>query len=659
MASANKDSEYAANEPEKNKQSRYSADNVVSWLGKNGSWEGEHSPQEKYDASQTNVAADFVDQPSEMKYPGEQDRLFRAVQRSYQALDGYREMNRKLVEEYGGTYYQQESTGTSRTNRYVNLIQQAVETYQMLLTANRPRVLIQSRVPGLRPFAKHFENALNLLIKEIHLEDTMSQWVMDAFFCVGIVKTHMADAGVVEIETDRWMDPGRPFASNIALDDFVYDMKANKWSEVRYAGDMYHMSYEDAVDIFGEAAMKNHVPRIRSTDDVDRVDTLSRGDASDADDFEDRIDFADIWVPKYGKVFTYVVQSRRQFILHGDPVAVEEWTGGEDGMYQLLGLGDVPENIMPSSPASHLEQLDALANDMWRKCSRQARRQKDVNVYTPGGAGSAQQIQLADDGEWVQVNDTSDVATLKQGGVDAASYAFLNGSMEAFDRMAGNLQTLSGLGSQEETARQAQMVSNAAGNKVDKMTKTVVSKTVRLVQSLGHLLWQDDFTTLAMSIPIEGTPFVVADEWRPSDRAGNFLDYNFDVDVYSMQYQSPQGRLSQLDRVVQTVILPMAPMLQQQGGYVDMIELTSAYSKLMNMPDLKNIVKFGGMPLPEDAAAPNAEVPRKAPTSTRNYVRHNVSAGGRGPMGQSAQMMGQAANAEAIGSGPSTPGGMT
>lgn len=641
------------NHPERHRQARYSGENSQNYLDQPGEWSGDHSPLQEHYARQRDVAAEFVERPT-LRYPGNQDRLFRAVQRSYDALNGYREMNRKLVEEYGGTFYQQEMTGTDRINRYVNLIQQAVETYQMLLAADQPRVMISTSDPELRGFAGHYEHALNLLIKEIGLEGTMKQWVMDAFFCIGIIKTHLGDAGLVQIQADRWMDPGRPFASNIAMDDFVYDMKANKWAEVRYAGDMYSMAWEDAVELFGADVMAAHVPRMRATDDVERVDTLSRGTGSDTDDFEDMIDLADIWVPRYGKIFTYVVQSRRQFILAGNPIAVEDWTGDEHGMYNLLCLGDVPENIMPASPASHLEQLDALINDLLRKCARQGRRQKDVNLYTAGGAAAASQIQLADDGEWVNVNDTTDVSTLKQGGVDAGTYAFLTGGMEMFDRMAGNLQTLSGLGSPEKTARQAGMVNQAAGNKVDKMAKTVIGQTNRLLKSLGLMLWQDEFMAMSMQIPIDGTPYLVNSMWLPGDREGNFSDYNFETDVYSMQYHSPASKLAALDQYVQGVIVPMVPFIQMQGGYVDMIELNAEYSKLLNYPNLKNIVKFGGM-MP-DGPQPVSEIPSKPPTSARHYVRHNVSGQGQSSLSQSSQMMNAAAAASP---GPSTPGGMT
>jgi len=579
-------------------------------------------------------------------------RFATAVQRSYQTLENYRELNRKLVAAYAGTHYNDSSNDP---NRYVNLIQQAVEAYQMNLAASRPRVMVSSYILRYRAFARFFEHAMNQLIGEIGLEETLSQWVQDAFFCVGIVKTHLANAGMIEIEADRWMDPGRPFASNIALDDFVYDVKANKWSEVRYAGDMYSLSYENALEVFGDK-IKPFNPRARATDDADRVDTMSRGTDTDRDEYQDMIDLADIWLPEEGVIKTFVVHSRRQFQIHyGEPIAVEEWTGNEHGPYHLLGLGDVSENIMPSSPASNLQMLDTLVNDMWRKASKQARRQKTVTTYTNAGAGAAKKVRLADDGDMINVTDPSDVNVMQFGGVDAGSYSFLIGAQESFDRMAGNLSAMAGLGAQTGTVGQDQMINNAVSSKMDTMRNKVVAATNRLIKALGVMLWQDEFMEMSLQIPIEGTDIVPSDMWRPGDREGKFLDYNFEVDVFSMAYQSPGKKLEAINSVVQNVFIPMMPFLQQQGGAIDMFELAKTYSKLMNLPELNHIIQFQGIPASDMMSQkPVAEIPRKAPTSTRNYVRTNVSAADRNPMGESAKMMNQAAMA-----GAQTPGGMT
>jgi len=594
------------------------------------------------------------------------ERLFRAIGKSYRDLERYRNMNRELVRNYSGAGYDNSGPSAApKQVRYLDLLNQAVDAYQTLLAANRPRVMVTTKLPQYRAFANHFAHAVNTMIKEIRLEETLRHWVLDAFFCVRVVKTHVASSGLVEIEPDFWMDPGTPFASNVALDDFVYDTSAKKWSEVKYAGDMYRIAFSEAVELFGEEAMSGHTPSSKGSLDEERVQQISRGEETDEDEFEPMIDIADIWIPRLGVIESYVVDSRSQFTLKGEPLAVEEWTGGEEGPYHILGFNDVPENIMPTSPASHLESLENLINNVMRKNARQAKRQKDIHVYTPAGAESARQIQRADDGEWVQVNSTDDIGMMKQGGVDQSNYAFMLGGIELFDRMAGNLQAIMGLGSQADTVGQEKLIHGAASKKEGQMQYVMLNAATKLLKQLGKMLWQDEFKTLSMEITVPGAPgYSVQDEWKPGDREGNFLDYNFEIDVYSMQFQSPGSKVQQLNQLVMQVFLPMTQLMMQQGGTIDMMQLTKTYAELMNLPELENIIRFS-TPMPEGDSPSSAiaSVP-KSPMSTRNYVRHNTGGQGSNPLQQSMQMMAQGGAGSGGGSGagmfgPKTAGGMT
>ena len=143
----------------------------------------------------------------------QRDRLFRAIEASYRELEPFRNLVRGLVDEYVCPGYGAQNK--PRREMLVSLMNQAVQAYTMTLAANRPRVLVSTPVDELKYFAKHFQLAMNGLIKEIGLEQTIRKAVKDAFFCVGIVKVHMGDSAPVMLETDLWMDPGQPFASNV------------------------------------------------------------------------------------------------------------------------------------------------------------------------------------------------------------------------------------------------------------------------------------------------------------------------------------------------------------------------------------------------------------------------------------------------------------
>ena len=170
----------------------------------------------------------------------ERARLTKAIELSTRALRPFRRKREKLVRDYVGSHY---GDGGPSREVIMNLMFQTAETYAQSLAANRPRTLITAHKPELTWFANHFQLALNSLIKEIHLEEVLRSAVMDAFFAIGIVKVYNADAGLVELEgEDEWVDPGKPFAENISLDDFVYDVQATSWRKVKFAVNKYRMS---------------------------------------------------------------------------------------------------------------------------------------------------------------------------------------------------------------------------------------------------------------------------------------------------------------------------------------------------------------------------------------------------------------------------------
>jgi len=561
---------------------------------------------------------------------GIHERLSTAVANSYRKLETFRHTNRLLVEEYTGPSYGQ----LKRQDKYLNKLHQAVDAYTMLLAANRPRVMVETRFPQLRPFAHHYGIALNNLIEEIGLEFTIRQWVMDAFFSVGVIKTHLADSGLVEIQPDRWMDPGTPFASNVSLDNMVFDMSASKISEMKFVGDMYRIPFADLkagveMGMYDENVAADVTPTSKSTatDDQDRLDAIAAGAETDDDEFEPMVDLADIWIPREGKIYTYIVQNRGAFKIESRPIAEMEWDGPEHGPYHILGFNDVPDNIMPVAPASHLISLDRIINIVMRKQAKRARNQKKNLVYNPAGQHDAKRLRASNDGEQIRVDDTQNISTVEQGGIDGPNQAFLGELLEQFDVMAGNLTALLGLGAQADTAKQEQLIHDAGSKKGSQMQYRVLDATRRLIKDLGFLLWQDEFKVLAAEESVEGHPDIRFDAtWRPGDREGNFQDYNIDINVFSMAYQSPTQRAQSLLGMLERVYFPGAEMMMQQGGTIDFKALTNTLAELTNQPRLHDIVKFGPVEMPKDQPAMTLDGPMN--TGPREQIRRNIPTGG-------------------------------
>lgn len=139
----------------------------------------------------------------------DEKKLISSIEVSYRKLRPYREAVFRLVEEYAGPMYGTEGNSSNtfqRQEKYLNLSKQAVSAYMTLLASNRPRVLLSTAKKELKPFAKRYQTAVNNLLEEIEIEKTISQWVRDAFFWIGIVKVHMGDSGEVINEGDITMN---------------------------------------------------------------------------------------------------------------------------------------------------------------------------------------------------------------------------------------------------------------------------------------------------------------------------------------------------------------------------------------------------------------------------------------------------------------------
>ena len=572
-------------------------------------------------------------------------RLFKALESNYRGLLPFRNLNRSLVEEYAGSGYGRSSK--VRQEKMLNLTKQAVRAYAMSLAANRPRVAISTEHRELTYFAKQFEVAVNNLLAEIGLEYTIRQWVMDAFFCVGIVKVHMADAGTVQIEQDLWADPGTPFASNVNLDNWCCDLGARKWTEMKFSADAYRIPFDDLKNsgVFDPEAIQDLQPTSKYSCDDERLSRIGRGGEVDHDEFEPMIDLADVWIPRDGMIYTFAVDTLSQFRLKGEPIAAMPWEGAEFGPYHLLGFDDVPENILPSSPAADLWSLDRLANALMRKQSRRARAQKRLHTYTDAGGEDAGRLQKSSDDEWIKVRDPDQIGQVDVGGVDPGLQAFFMGVTQLYDRMAGNLTAILGLGSQADTASQESMIHSAVSKQEAQMQYRVVDAAVRVIRDLGYMLWADKFKVIRGQMPVEGAEGYAIDmTWTPEDREGDFFDYNFSIDVHSMPYQAPAQKVGAVNQLLTQIYAPLAQLLAQQGGSINLQKLTELYAEQLNLPRLKEIVQFGAVPT-DETPIQGRETPMPS-ASTRTYVRKNVPTGGTNQGREHVQMqawLGQAA----------------
>jgi hypothetical protein len=223
--------------------------------------------------------------------------------------------------------------------------------------------------------------------------------------------------------------------------------------------------------------------------------------------------------------------------------------------------------------------------------------------------------------------------------------------MDEYDRFAGNLQAMGGLGAQAATATQEQMIYGELSRNVADMRMAVVSFASDCILDLGHLMWEDQTLEIQASISVGNNGRQFGSNWTPDNRVGEFDDYEFKVEPYSMVFKTPEQKLQELFQVLQQ-IAPLWPMFQASGAALDAEAIVDEISRLKNRPEFKRFITFAN---PAEMLGGDQNTIRQSPVTSRETVRRNVPTGGtrearnsatiQALLGGKPQVNGQMANA--------------
>lgn len=549
-------------------------------------------------------------------------RLFKAIKASRDALEPFRRVRKTLVQDYVGSWY---TTGVETPKTLVNLINQTARIYTVALAAHNPQVLVSTPNVANLPFARRFEVNLNKLIGDMALDQTFRAIVLDAFFCIGCGVVMMRDTdtrfhGILESEEDVWLDPGEPWLNRVSLDDLILDMPAKELSKMRYCGHRYRADYEKVMDEpgYSKAVKEKLKPTSREHhDSTGAARDIASNDAQD-DDLKDMVWLQDVWIAENNSVATFACDQDLP------PLIEREWIGSQAGPYKFLSLGTVPDNVIPSSPAMNLKGLHDLQNRLHRRMEKDSDAHRIVNAYPPAGAEDAEKIRKAERNSWVRMNDPKSIQQVEVGGIDQRDLAFSTFIQDEFDRFAGNLQAMGGLGPQAATLGQEELVHGQLSRMESDMRIAVVNFASDCILDLGRLMWEDQTLELQTSMPVGNSGINVSSNWTPDYRQGNFEDYEFRVEPYSMVFKTPEQKLQELFQVLQQ-IAPLWPMFQASGATIDAEALVDEIARLKNRPEFKRFITFAN---PAAMLGGDENTVRQSPVTSRETVRKNVSTGG-------------------------------
>lgn len=536
------------------------------------------------------------------------ERLRKSVEWSIRQLETPRKKRVEAVKQFVGMHYAENGSDKRVPTNFIEL---AVTVYVRMLAARAPKVLVSTDIQKLRPYAKDMEIALNQIPGEIGLGKTLQRSVVEAMFSLAVVKVGLGATGKEEFGVEY----GQPFVDLLSIDDYFFDMSAKTRDSIQYEGNDYWLNVEDARRVFGIEDIEADEHTTDGPEGQERAESVSTDSCGDI--YGDRVWMRDVYLPRLNKMVSYGVKSNRVF-------KVVDWDGPISGPYHTLSFSDVPGNILPLPPVALWIDMHELGNGLFRKLGKQASAKKTVAAFQGGNDEDVERLKNAQDGDGIRYNGQKP-ENITVGGIDAPTLAFYIQIKDLFSYFAGNLDTLGGLSPMSDTVGQDRLLSEAASARVKQMGERTVDFVKEIFRSLAWYEWTDPIRQRSIvKKPAENAPVGIAKKWSMEERDGDFIDYNFDIDVYSMQDDSPSTKMQKLGTALERFVFPIMSQFAEQGGRVNLQKLNSHIAKLANVPELEDIVEFvqpEATPQP-GAAAGAAGAPAPAHT-TRTYERVN------------------------------------
>lgn len=471
---------------------------------------------------------------------------------------------------------------------------QAVTTLIPNLVFKNPRVKITSRFLPYREYASIGALALDHLIDEIDLKTVLRKLVLDAIFGDAFIKIGLCTAGSAVNADGAMHDVGQPYVDRVDLSDMLIDPMARAWDECRILGNRFVADSEELADLgtIDPDKIKKLSTRYRETggDKLSAAGLFGHsgmhGDVGGAIDATQPVDLVDVYIPRHNAVVTMPWASGGE--VEPEILAEVPYEGPESGMYHKLGFAPVPDNVTSLPLAALWYDLDVMGNKIARKAAERAEREKSILAYESAAFDDAQEIFDAMDGQGVRVDNIDAIKEVSFGGVTADNYQFMAWVQQQFSDIAMNMDLLSGQGSNEPTATQAEMVQQNTTVRLGDMQNMIYEFTETIAKHLFFYLHTDPLIELPLAKRVAGVDEQVF--YTPEMREGDWLDYNIKIRPYSMARQEPNIRIRRIMELTSSVIPALASAFQMLGPAFNLENTLNILAREMDIEELDEII---------------------------------------------------------------------
>lgn len=504
-------------------------------------------------------------------------RLQMAAEDWFVYTENMRKARSKMLKHYAAGWYD----NAEAFSQPLNLIDRGVQILAPFLVSNNPKVMVDAKrgIKINKPFARTFELALEYVLNEIRFaQNTLRPLVINSLFSMGITKTGICKSDI-ELEVGGyWHDTYQPYCDNIDFEDYIGDVAARRREEMDFEGHRYRVDF----DFVRECGLFKNIDGLKPLNNLYSADTkpemIAKKDARGWEyrDIHPKTELIDLWIPKENIIVTIPPRGQGTKILR-----TVEYEGPEGGPYDILGYRYFPDSIVPIPPVWTWLDLNNVINKLVARMRTQAERQKDIVVYGLGAAEDAERIRTAKDGDVVGIRNTDEIKPVSFGGPNESLYPFVQYLEQQYSITGGNLYIIGGRQSQAETLGQEQMLQANASKQLEDMVERVQQVTKNIIQKIAWYVWSDP----AIQIPVikEAGGIKIEEIYSKDAQEGDFLDYNFDIEPYSLQKLSPEMRYQRLLQLVSQIVLPTAQMSAAQGNMLNVDGLLEEFVRFLDV----------------------------------------------------------------------------
>ena len=519
-------------------------------------------------------------------------KMGRAIHFGFKKLEKFRKNRMLMMNQYVGRMYGRNKPDRRGVPTPLNLIHQAVTTMVPNLVFGDPKMKVSSNFLLYRDYGDLLAMATNHLIEEIDLRTSLRQMILDALFMCGVSKTGLgASDSFMDMGDGYLHDVGQPFCDRVDPDDLTIDPLARDWEEAYFIGNRFRKSIpqleeEGMYDMDLIRRLHSRYMHSRKDEEVSFLGGTGF-DHQAANEIVEYVDLVEAWCPHENAVKVFPWDPS----LHGgnEPIRTMEYDGPETGPYDVLGFAFVSDNVMPIAPAGIWLDLHQMANSTARKLAEQAERQKSILAYEATAWEDAADIRDASDGQTVRVDNVAAIKEISYGGSAEDNYKFIEWSTTYFSDMAMSMDLLSGSGTNEPTATQAELVQANTTVRLADMQRLVYDFARKIGKKLAFYLHTDPFINLPLTKRgMDGNDVQVF--YTPEQREGDFFDYNFDVEPYSMARTDPNVQVRRKLEFFSNVVPALAQAFQMLGPAFNIEGALRIMGRDMDIKELDELI---------------------------------------------------------------------